>query len=312
MRSIDIERLKDIQQVIQAMAQGDFSLRVARTAEDDAIETISVVLNMMGEEMKETLKFYSDMRRRSSQNEHIHMVFILDNNYKILFVTNNVNMILGYEATELINKSFSTILSENYIELWRLVGSKILFSERYNKQHEMILRSKNNIERAYSCGVVSIYDKIAKAQYIMIDSYQPLLRSKMLEDIKKQLTESDTIKSKKKLPNTLLRPKDRYALQNIYNYILKNLDKPLPHLKDLAHEYAINEFKLKYGFKKLYGTSVFRFCKQERMKKARLLIENTNLSMGEIAKICGYKSQTHFSKDFSAYFEIAPSKIRKA
>ncbi|MAP80985.1 MAG: hypothetical protein CL526_07835 [Aequorivita sp.] len=312
MRSIDIDRLKDIQKVIQAMAHGDFNLRVARTTEDDEIETISVMLNMMGEEMKETLNFYSDMRRRSSQTELIHMVFILDNNYKILFVTSNINMVLGYEADELINTSFSTLLAKNYIELWRGIGSKILFTEKYNKQHEMILSSKNKIERTYTCGVVAIYDKIAEAQYIMIDCYQPIYKSRMLEEKKKQEARANRPLNKKQLPNVLLRPKDRSALQNIYNYILKNLETPLPHLTDLAHAYAINEFKLKYGFKKLYGTTVFRFFKQERMKKARLLIENTNLTMREIAKLCGYKSQTHFSKDFSKYFEIAPSKIRKA
>jgi PAS domain S-box-containing protein len=311
MRGVDLERLIDIQKVIQAMAQGDFNLRVARTEEDDEIETISVLLNMMAEEMKETLGFYSDIRRKSTLADQAHLVFILDNNYKILFVTKDVSMILGYESKELINKSFSIILSKSYIESWRAIGSKIIFSEHYNCQHQILLRCKNKIERTITCGVVSIYDKSSDIQYIMIDSYQVVLRSKMLEDKKKQLLKTKTQGNRKEPPNVLLRQKDRRALQKIYNYILKNQEDPLPHLKELAHKYAINEFKLKNGFRKLYGTSVFRFFKQERLKKARLLIENTDLPMREVAKQCGYRSQTHFSKDFRNHFDLPPSKIRK-
>ncbi|MCZ4319902.1 helix-turn-helix domain-containing protein [Aequorivita viscosa] len=311
MKSIDHDRLIDIQKVIQALAHGDFNLRVARTAEDDEIETISVMVNMMAEEMKETLGFYSDIRRRSSIADQVHVVFILDTNYKILFVTKNVSMVLGYEPKEVINKSFSNLLSISYIDIWRAIGSKIIFSDQYNSQHQMILRCKNKIERSIKCGVVSIYDKALVSQYIMINSYYPVFKSKLLEDKKKLLPDSNGSGKKKEVSKILLRPRDRRALQNIYNYIIKNLEVPLPHLKELAHEYAINEFKLKKGFKKLYGTSVFRFFKQERLKKARLLIENTNLPMREVAKRCGYRSQTHFSKDFRSHFNLPPSKVRK-
>jgi transcriptional regulator GlxA family with amidase domain len=82
-------------------------------------------------------------------------------------------------------------------------------------------------------------------------------------------------------------------------------------LEQIAHTYGINEYKLKYGFKELYGTSVFRFLKQERLKKARLLIENTNTPINVIANICGYQNKAHFSKEFRNFFDLTPRMVRK-
>lgn len=308
----DIERLNNVKQVLFSIAQGDFDSRIARSEADDIIESIIVLINMMSEEMKETLQLYTDMHIKKENTEYIHMVFILDQNFKILYVTSDVYAELGYETKDLLKKSFATLLSHNQLTLWRSIGSEMLFMQEYNKQHRLILRCKNKLERYYTCGITSIYDVTSASQYIMVSIYEPIIKSKMLEDARLQKRKALDAPKLKEPPKVLLRQKDRRVLQDIQRYILTNLEKPLPHLQVLAHDFGTNEYKLKYGFRQLYGTTVFRFLKQERMKKGRLLIENTNLPIKSIAKMCGYNNGSHFGKDFREFFELAPLEIRKS
>lgn len=310
MGTSDFERLRNIKQALFSIAHGNFDSRIARTEADDIIESIIVLINMMAEEMKETLRLYAELRINTDTTEHIHMVFILDQNFKIRYVTSDVLAELGYETNDLLKKSFSTLLSQSHLGLWRSIGSQMHFSKEYNKQHRLILRCKNGLERFYTCGLTSIYDVATTSQYIMVSIYEPILKSKLLEDGIGQKSLQIITSKTKGPPNVLLRPKDRRVLQNIHHFILKNLDKGLPHLKILAHNFGTNEFKLKYGFKQLYGTTVFRFLKQERLKKGRLLIENTNLPIKTIAKMCGYTNGSHFSRDFREHFNLSPRRVR--
>lgn len=310
METRDIERLRNIKQALFSIAHGNFDSRIARTEADDIIESIIVLINMMAEEMKETLRLYAELRINTDTTEHIHMVFILDQNFKIRYVTSDVLAELGYETNDLLKKSFSTLLSQSHLGLWRSIGSQMHFSQEYHKQHRLILRCKNGLERCYSCGLTSIYDVASSSQYIMVSIYEPILKSKLLEDGAGQKSQQTNIPKTKAPPNVLLRQKDRRVLQNIQHYILKNLDKALPNLKILAHNFGTNEFKLKYGFKQLYGTTVFRFLKQERLKKGRLLIENTSFPIKTIAKMCGYTNGSHFSRDFRECFDLTPRKVR--
>lgn len=311
MRPTDNERLKDIHRMLFSMAQGKFDMRITRTEEDDVIESIVVLANMMAEEMRETLKLYSELHIQSERHEHIHLVFILDQNFTILFVSSDVLVELGYETGDLLKKSFSSLLSKSHMKLWRSIGSKILYAEEYNEPHRLILLEKNNAERHYNCIINSLYAIDNSIQNIIVSIYEPVLKSKLMEDAAPYNTASKFNKPKsKKPPNVLTRPKDRRVLQKIHNHILKNLSKPLPHLDKLAHNFGTNEFKLKYGFKQMYGTTVFRFLKRERMRKGKLLLENTSLPIKTIAEMCGYLHPSHFSKDFKGEFGVAPKMIR--
>ncbi|WP_146032831.1 AraC family transcriptional regulator, partial [Arenibacter sp. NBRC 103722] len=72
-----------------------------------------------------------------------------------------------------------------------------------------------------------------------------------------------------------------------------------------------NEFKLKYGFKELYGTTVFKYLVQERLRKAKTLVQYTQLNFKSIAKMVGFKSVPHFSRTFSEQYGYSPKIFRK-
>ncbi len=108
-----------------------------------------------------------------------------------------------------------------------------------------------------------------------------------------------------------LNSSDISKIRGIHAYILKNLDKPLLPLIELAHTFGTNEYKVKQGFKKLYGYTVFRFLIVERLKRASLLIQHTDIPLKEVAHIAGFVSVPHFSKAFKKKYGYTPSDLRK-
>jgi len=302
----DIERLKDIRRVIFDIAFGKLDSRVTRTDEDDIIESIAVLVNMMTEEMRETLQLYSELHIQTKPEEHIHMAFLLDLNFKILHISNDVLVELGYKAEDLLNESFSFVLSKNNMSLWRTIGSKILDDEKYDERHSLILLDKDKNERFCSCIITSLFSTGSYNQQTLVSIYEPVKQGRMLEDTGVNKRGTDENQRSKKPPNVVTNAKDRKILRSIHNHIIENLEKPLPHLPELANNFGTNEFKLKYGFKQLYGTTVFRFLKNERMRKGKVLLENTSLPIKTIAEMCGYLNPSHFSKDFREAFGVSP------
>jgi AraC-like DNA-binding protein len=71
-----------------------------------------------------------------------------------------------------------------------------------------------------------------------------------------------------------------------------------------------NEYKLKYGFKQIYGTTIFRFLTQERLRKSKTLIQHSSLSLKEIAYMNGFKSAAHFSRAFRDKYGKTPTELR--
>jgi AraC-like DNA-binding protein len=100
-------------------------------------------------------------------------------------------------------------------------------------------------------------------------------------------------------------------IRKVHDMIINDVKKDLPKLKDLALQMGTNEFKLKYGFKQLYGTTIFKFLVQERLRKAKTLIQYTSLSIKTIAHMTGFKSIPHFSRAFKEKYGKSPSDLRE-
>lgn len=84
-----------------------------------------------------------------------------------------------------------------------------------------------------------------------------------------------------------------------------------PDLPTLAKKVAINEFKLKYGFKQLFNTTVGQMILDQRMFYAKKLLETSEYSVSEVAFYTGYKYQQSFSNAFTQFFGICPKDLMK-
>lgn len=64
-------------------------------------------------------------------------------------------------------------------------------------------------------------------------------------------------------------------------------------------------------FNELTGSSPINYQLNKKLDAARELLQNSNLTIGEIAFQCGFCDSNHLIKLFSAKFGISPGKLRK-
>lgn len=109
---------------------------------------------------------------------------------------------------------------------------------------------------------------------------------------------------------SVVMPKDYENLRHAREILLTRMQEP-PSLVELAHLAGINEFKLKKGFKELFGTTVYGELLRHRMGLATRYLNDTNKSVAEIALLCGYTHLSHFSTAFKKDFGVSPLEYRK-
>lgn len=90
---------------------------------------------------------------------------------------------------------------------------------------------------------------------------------------------------------------------------MEQMDAP-PSLTELSKLTGMNTFKLKTGFKELFGLPVFKYLQEKRLEKAFELIENKEMNIQEVAWFVGYESLGSFSNAFKNKFGLRPTEIK--
>jgi AraC-like DNA-binding protein len=93
--------------------------------------------------------------------------------------------------------------------------------------------------------------------------------------------------------------------------LLSDLTRPPYTIRQLARKVALNEFKLKKGFKQFFHIGVFECFQSARMERARQLLLTTTKPVKEIAALSGYLRMTNFITAFRKYFGYTPASLRR-
>jgi AraC family transcriptional activator of pyochelin receptor len=64
--------------------------------------------------------------------------------------------------------------------------------------------------------------------------------------------------------------------------------------------------KLNYGFREIYGSTIFGYLRELRLNKAKALLDDGTMNVTEVAYEVGYSSLSYFTKAFRDYFGTAP------
>ncbi|WP_185154359.1 helix-turn-helix transcriptional regulator [Fulvivirga sp. M361] len=102
---------------------------------------------------------------------------------------------------------------------------------------------------------------------------------------------------------------DKRKLIEAKELLSSRIENP-PTIVELSKLIGINEYKLKRGFKELFGTTVFGLIHRSRMSLAKRLLLDTEKTVKEVAYETGYSSPQHFSKAFRKEFSVSPNSIR--
>lgn len=131
------------------------------------------------------------------------------------------------------------------------------------------------------------------------------LECKIIELLILQLDSLMNFKSDKTFPKSEVE-----RLFAAKEYVEGNLGENCKIL-DIARKFNTNEFSLNSGFKKLFGTTIYQYWIDCRLKKAVHLIEYENLNINETAYAIGYKNPQHFTAAFKRKYGYLPSAIKK-
>jgi AraC-like DNA-binding protein len=82
-------------------------------------------------------------------------------------------------------------------------------------------------------------------------------------------------------------------------------------ISSIAQRTGMNEFKLRAGFKQVFGISMFDYLVKTRMQAARSLLLETDKPIKEIAALTGYATKQSFLNAFKKYFHDTPGAFRK-
>jgi len=267
-----------------------------------------------------TTNFYNDTIVEDRNNEEVSFLCFNTGNSLLLedvtkkdqFIFDS-NMCASAKKYKGYNTKKSYFKNKQYL-LHYISFKKELLNEITANNKNLFGVKKNFKTHSFS---VDLLSKITQKQRTLLNDLKKVtslndklqemyLESKLLELIyttfnRTNINNSDQI---------YLSEQDIEALNKVKIILIENIINP-PSIKDLAHQAAMNDYKLKKGFKQLFGNTVYGFLQEYRLRKAKKLLEKGDINIGEVASIVGYKRLSHFSMVFKKYFGINPREIKK-
>lgn len=80
---------------------------------------------------------------------------------------------------------------------------------------------------------------------------------------------------------------------------------------ELAQQAHLSHAQFGRRFRAATGLSPMRFIVQVRLDRARQLVQETSMTLGQIAAVLGYDDLSFFSRQYKAYAGYAPSSLRR-
>lgn len=296
-REINQKRIHSIRQMLLEMASGNFSQRIARTDEDDELESLTVLINMVAEEMQETLFPKGYINTHHLQQNLTSLSFIVDEDFIILSTIPEANTLLNYDTVSIEGLAFSKLLTDTSAQNFYKLLPTILANEKVSTLSLSYLTSDQK-------EVVSLFSSISR-----ISNENRFIIHSILVDSAENENHQEDFDSAIRLPKT--RRDDAKLMQLLYDYILSNLENPLPSLKELSKIFGTNEHKLKESFKYFFNTSIYQFYNDERLKRVHLLIEQTNIPLKSVAYMNGFNTYPNFSKAFKKKYGYSPNDLKR-
>lgn len=112
-------------------------------------------------------------------------------------------------------------------------------------------------------------------------------------------------------PSIRLNSFEKSCIREARNILLKDITQRPMTIPELAKKINLNEFKLKKGFREIFGTSIFECLLEARMDKARELLLHTELPIKAICGKAGYPRITNFITAFRRRYGYTPGSLRR-
>lgn len=102
-----------------------------------------------------------------------------------------------------------------------------------------------------------------------------------------------------------LKPDTIARLHHAKEILATQFENP-PSLVELAQQVGIGDRTLRRGFRELFGTTVIGYLTQQRMQRAKQLLQEGQWTVAEVARTVGYGHLGHFAAAFKRQFGVTP------
>lgn len=165
--------------------------------------------------------------------------------------------------------------------------------------------SISNIDRFLTPDMISMVRHILKCPF-RDGAAIHYIESKVMELLLHAL---DDLSASNPLSPVKLSAYDIEMLHEAKRLIIEDFQNKLSLLQ-LSRKVGINDFKLKKGFKYLFGTTVGDYLQFERMARAKQMVLDKQYTFSYIAIALGYESESSFNKAFKKHFGVTPGYMR--
>ncbi len=185
------------------------------------------------------------------------------------------------------------------------IESVLVFYPLLDELKERIKRGQNILSLDKSLSVV-LSEKIYS---LLHTPFTPLMEdfyARLFTEIARAAFSDYVVEEKPALPFSI---HDIGCIRAAREYIDRQL---LQHLTivQISRKAGINQFKLKKGFKAIYGIGVYGYQLRQRLSIAKTALETTSKPVQQVARQAGYKEASNFSAAFKKVYGISPYRYR--
>ncbi|MBR6591003.1 MAG: response regulator [Prevotella sp.] len=222
----------------------------------------------------------------------------------------------GLEALEIMDKQMPNLLITD-IMMPRMDGIELIkkIREEDDKRHLPIIVVSARTEDAdrligLEAGAEVYLGKPFNSEELMLRVRKLLEQREMLRiKYSREIAEADRIEAEEQSQN--INGNDREFIEKVDEFIHENIINSELDANALAETMHMSPTTLNRRIKSITGTNTTIYIRLKRLGRAKQLLQNTQMSMGEIQAVCGFESPSYFSRAFKAEYGISPSDFRK-
>jgi AraC-like DNA-binding protein len=204
-------------------------------------------------------------------------------------------------------ENFRVYISPNY-----LLQMLSMFHGRFSKYHEMVNASEPfsffDMPLPITPKMKMVIHEIVTHSISDTILSNVFYRTKIIELFGYQIEQASFHLHQK--TETFLTSADKEKISQARELMINNVSESMP-LSKVSRLVALNEFKLKKGFKEIYGKSPHNYLISFRINESMELLMNENLTIDAVAQMVGYSDMAHFSRAFKKEKGIPPGKYKK-
>lgn len=283
------QRLKELYRMLFELATGNLIYRIDSQKQDD-ITKLAESLNTFAAQMQLTIRKSGYVVPYYTYQNLAHSALILDPDLIVIGFTKDAPAHFGYKSSLLLGISIDSLVHADSKGLWNQIVSDMRHQNDFHTNLQLqFLTASAQIQSSF-CSVYRL---------LGTDNYLLSCVTTTIEEIA-ELNRNATAEVS-----------EAQVIQNLYQYIMENLEKPLPTIRELAVLFKTNDFKLKQGFRHFFNSGIHSFYNSERLKRAQLLIQQTDLPLKSVALMSGFQDYGTFSKAFRKKFGFGPGALSR-